>query len=369
VPAKQLFIYAILPTMSTPHHPPPAIPQASFLGLPTELRLQIYSYLEDVTHYHVDNLAPMPAERSWNWNPNNNYSLRRRCRTPDPRYPFLCARPVFCGWYKTEDLCHSVPIPPEQELKRRRSGAAALRRTCKVIYEETKTAVPGDKEDGIGITVRAAYDARDMLKSMKPHELSLLVHFTIHYCPGEGHHHANGMNQIVHYLKHNHWDLANLRILAIQIPQPLRKFSTYRAGDQAVGGACRPGETWGTLWFLRVLAEAFEKRVQHVDIVLEAWIVIRGKHASNQNNGEDEMVRVRGTYCRDAPHPIAGERVCAIHTSKTMEFEIERRGVVKEGGQWEGERTWRYWVGPKWMRFWKAWGMGYAKSYRNTNLM
>jgi hypothetical protein len=357
-------------TTSPPHHHPS---QASLLGLPTELRLQIYSYLEDVTHYHVDRLVHVPGPYpQFSQHPPSNlgssFTYRRRCQTPDPMYPFLCARPAFCGWYKTEDLCHNIKETDEEKQSKKelkmRSGAAALRRTCKLIYEETKTGVLG-QEDGVGITVRHSYDARDMLKSMKPHELCLLVHLTIQYCPE-----AYSCHQIVHYLKHHHWDLPNLRVLAIQTPQPLRKFSTYRSGDPAVGGAFRPGETWHTLWFLSTLAEAFDKRAQAVDIVLEAWVVIRGKNANNQSGKEeDEMVRVRGTYCRDAPSFTDGNRVCAIHTSKTMEFEIERRGVVKEGGQWEGERTWRYWVGPKWMRFWEAWGMGYAKSYRNTNLM
>jgi hypothetical protein len=353
--------------MSTPHHHPSP---TSLLGLPTELRLQIYSYLEDVTHYHVDRLVHVPCPYSQfpqhpPWNLGSSFKYGRRCRTPDPQYPFLCAKPAFCGWYKTEDLCHSVPVPSAQEERKefkRKSGTAALRRTCKLLYEETKNGVLS-KEDGLGITVGHSYDARDMLKSMRPHELLLLVHLTIQYCPGHGHYRAGGMNQIVHYLKQSHWDLPNLKVLAIQTPQPLRKFSTYRAGDQAMG-AFRPGETWYSLWFLSTLAEAFDKRAQAVDVVLEAWIVIRGKNANNQSGKEeDEMVRVRATYCRDAPNAVDGERVCAIHPSKTMEFEIERRGVVKEGGKWEGDRTWRHWVGPKWMRFWKAQGMGYAQFY------
>jgi hypothetical protein len=150
--------------MSTPdgHYAPPPL-HASLLSLPTEVRLQIYGYLEGITHYHVDDLGP--GERT------ASFAHRRRCRTPDPTYPFLCARPVFCGWYKTEALCHRLGEGEDGEnlgLEGAPAGGRwsnnereALRRTCRVIYEETKSG----EEGWIGVTVGHSYDARSIFLS------------------------------------------------------------------------------------------------------------------------------------------------------------------------------------------------------------
>jgi hypothetical protein len=336
-------------------------PRASFLGLPTEVRLQIYSYLEGISHYHVDDLVT--GDRPWHV---GRFSYKRRCHAPDPKYPFLCARPAFCGWYKAEELCHQLPEPPE-ETQRRGIAGDAIRCTCRLIYEETKGSSL-QKEDWIGVTVRHGYDARDMLQGMRTHERFLLVHLTIQYLSSPHH----SIHQIVHYLRKHHWYLPNLRTLAVQAPQTLRKFSTREKGDPATG-VFRPRHMWCTLWFLPVLAAIFEEREKAVEVVLEAWIVLRAGNISNTNdNNEDEMVRVRATWGEDAET----WRRCMFNNSafaacflrgEGLNCEIESRGVNKSGGRWKSLGSSRWRSGPEWMEFWDAWGMGYHHSNYGGN--
>jgi hypothetical protein len=190
-----------------------------------------------------------------------------------------------------------------------------------------------------------------MLRAMNSNELGRVVHLTIQYCPGESNH--AGMYQIVAHLRRCHWDLPYLNTLAVQTPQPLRKFRRDRRGETAF-----EPEEWWRLWFLEALDDIFEKRATPVDVVLEAWVVLRSANPRNGLEAGDEMVRVRGTWCRTVVD-AAGEVLCVVHKTQDMEYEVERRGVRKACERWKMVYSHRYRVGPEWMEFWYMYGMGY----------
>jgi hypothetical protein len=73
-------------SQSVVHDKAPHSPEASFSALPTELRLQIYSYLCDATLIHVHRHkkeSPEGTDR-FTWTP---------CRSPNTAFPVLCANP------------------------------------------------------------------------------------------------------------------------------------------------------------------------------------------------------------------------------------------------------------------------------------
>jgi hypothetical protein len=98
--------------------------QATLSGLPTELRLQIYSYLCESTIIHVHNNQEdrRPGASPFTWTP---------CRSPSSASPLLCANPKWSGMCEEEDRCtFEVNAPPEP------MGFWALAASSKAIRNE-----------------------------------------------------------------------------------------------------------------------------------------------------------------------------------------------------------------------------------------
>ena len=110
----------------------PRNPRATFEGLPTEMRLQIYDYLRDLLHIHVRKRVKTKKEASsqarkpppFVWYP---------CRRTNPNTRLLCANPEWSGMCKEEDRCSyeaDSPVEPR--------GPWALIASNKAIRNEAK---------------------------------------------------------------------------------------------------------------------------------------------------------------------------------------------------------------------------------------
>lgn len=73
--------------------------QASFVGLPTELRLEIYSHLCDTIIIHVHHQRGSGGDH-FTWTP---------CRSASASSPLLCAAPKWSGMCQEEDGCAHRP--------------------------------------------------------------------------------------------------------------------------------------------------------------------------------------------------------------------------------------------------------------------
>ncbi|KAF2115356.1 hypothetical protein BDV96DRAFT_76697 [Lophiotrema nucula] len=99
----------------------PKNPQACLLGLPTELRLQIYEYLFESVLIHLHR----------RYEPNGNATLTwTSCSQTSERSSLLCANPKWSGLCEDERRCeYRSDALPE-------SSCMAFMWTCKLIYIE-----------------------------------------------------------------------------------------------------------------------------------------------------------------------------------------------------------------------------------------
>lgn len=105
------------------HFTTPSNPQATFEGLPAELRLQVYDYLCDSTIIHVHRHEKTNTSK-FTWTP---------CRAPNLKSPLLCANPKWSGMCDEEDRCtHKLYAPPEPR------GFWALAAASKFIRNEAQ---------------------------------------------------------------------------------------------------------------------------------------------------------------------------------------------------------------------------------------
>jgi hypothetical protein len=95
--------------------------QASLLGLPAELRLEVYSHLYDTLIVHVHHYSKKKASR-FTWTP---------CRAASELSRLLCANPKWSGLCKEEDRCTY-----EAESPRELTGAWALAASNRLIRQE-----------------------------------------------------------------------------------------------------------------------------------------------------------------------------------------------------------------------------------------
>ncbi|KAF2115357.1 hypothetical protein BDV96DRAFT_77094 [Lophiotrema nucula] len=126
-----------LATSEPPSRPPspsiwrePANPQATMLGIPTELRLQIYEHVFHSTLMHIHR-HEFGEFIGGSWHPPRFFWTA--CRQPNPDHPMLCANPKYSALCNEEDRCTYRPDDPPES-----SGAVALRRTCRLIHQETQ---------------------------------------------------------------------------------------------------------------------------------------------------------------------------------------------------------------------------------------
>ncbi|USP75087.1 uncharacterized protein yc1106_02361 [Curvularia clavata] len=113
----------------------PKNPQATFEGIPAELRVMIYEFASQSTmihvHMHLEDYKPFTgihdlanAVLKFSWTP---------CRGTNPKSPLLCANPKWSAMCKEEDRCtHKLTAPPEPR------GFWALIASNKVIRREAK---------------------------------------------------------------------------------------------------------------------------------------------------------------------------------------------------------------------------------------
>lgn len=155
-------------TQSTPP-PTPTNPQATLLGIPTELRLQIYGYVFDSTLIHVhrheiDELDDtMWSPPRFTWTP---------CRGVNPNSNLLCANPKWSGLCKESDRCTFRPFAPKDP-----TGFAALAWTCKFIRQETQEFFL--RNTTVSIHARDVRPWLDHLEKNAPTYIDLLTRITI----------------------------------------------------------------------------------------------------------------------------------------------------------------------------------------------
>jgi hypothetical protein len=130
IPAKAI---DQIPTFKTPNNP-----QATFEGLPPELRLHIYDLLCDSTiihvHRHRQDGRPIFDDDSDDDSPNSKVKFSwTPCRSPNPTNPLLCANPKWSGTCKEEDRCTYKIHAPREPV-----GFWALAACNKAIRRETK---------------------------------------------------------------------------------------------------------------------------------------------------------------------------------------------------------------------------------------
>ena len=113
--------------------PEPQNPRACLLGLPAELRLEIYRHVFDSSLIHVhkhkgqlyeDGRVDAPR---FTWTP---------CRATNPKHPLLCANPKWSALCPESERCTFRPYASPQVNRVR--GFAALATSCKFVRSETQ---------------------------------------------------------------------------------------------------------------------------------------------------------------------------------------------------------------------------------------
>ncbi|KAF2830623.1 hypothetical protein CC86DRAFT_316070, partial [Ophiobolus disseminans] len=169
-------------------------PDATLLGLPIEMRLQIYAYLSDTTMVHVHS----PRARTYTWTP---------CKATNPIYPHLCLNPKWSGLCSESDRCtYKHVTPPEPR------GFWALRASSKLLRRETQELVT--KNGVFSVNPEDAEGWLDFLKRRAPKQLESITKITLagpdHYVLSPGY----GISAV---LKH---DLPNLTAVGLQCQTP-----------------------------------------------------------------------------------------------------------------------------------------------------
>jgi len=301
-------------------------PQASLLGLPTELRLEIYHQLADTLHAHhmfyFDNVHKPDARTSFHKWP---------CSFPDPQFPQLCTRPRFSGLHRTQELC-----------KHRSDGvdAFAIRRTCRLIYAESRDVFESSgmkKVTGISTVAGSLYKSIFDLSRVGMQQLRRI---TLQETP----YNLVQMQETIYQLERWAHCMNALHTIAVQGPIAHTRFNDQKRPN---GRYFSPETTWQELTIVKKLDSIFEGRVT---IVVDAWICFRPSHNLYEGSGEsEEMLNVRGVLW------TAGE-------PRKTQFSMTRKEVV-EGNAESGiclaagslrQAEWRmYWMGKR-LPYWRG---------------
>jgi hypothetical protein len=259
--------------------------RASLLGLPAELRLEIFSYLSEPLRFHVDSAGQDLDPRKW------NFTHKRLCYTSDLVYPSLCITPCFSGLIPHDSLC--------QNLGGKLTHRLAIRGVCKLFQRETKSVL---NKNLFSLTLADhMHEARGVLKSMSSQRLEMLVELTTQVLPDGRHRGWGDVSPVIIHLRHHHTAFPNLRTIAIQAPQRFRKLSHSQV--EPVYFFDPEGE-WRWQWPIVELKKTFQNRAQ---IIFEGWIVPRAGHALC-SGATDEMMRVRGVVAT-----VLLNRVANVH--------------------------------------------------------
>lgn len=285
-------------------------PRASLLGIPAELRLEIYAQLAKSTHTH----NVYPSEQACYRSPDQY--IQYLCPYADPHYPQLCTRPRFSGLHLTQDLCK----PPTNGAQHN----FAVRRTCRLIYAESQGLF-----DAPATSVSVFAKRGEWIFYLRTGAaLQAIRHITLMEVP----YNLTYINEVILSLRRYALDLTGLQSIAVQSPVAHRRFAVQRRKQ---GALFSPETRWQDLKIVKMLDEIFGTRVM---IVLDAWACFRPGHRFYEGSGiRDEMVVVRGVLW-----PGEGER-------KTSCEVVRREDVVEvstvEGVEKGDEEQWKkYWM-------------------------
>jgi hypothetical protein len=280
--------------------------RASLLGLPAELRLQIYAHLAGF-HIHYTR-----SHQLYDSKPNKRELL---CSHQDPTFPQLCFRPAFSGLYLSQDICDPPEWPdvPEdagnvESIKSRRGQRLAIRQTCQLIYSETHIT---------SISMFADV-AHRVLESISCTKLANIRRITLEEkCFLSKH-----MVDTLKWFENNHTArLPNLQMLALQGFNAHYKFQAKRRPNEVV---FLP-EKWRDLPLVRQFERILGSRIT---IVVESWSCLAPTHMFYKGGGERcEMVIIRGVLWRQNG---------ANEGRKTTTCSVRRADVV------EGNVLWKY---------------------------
>lgn len=182
------------------------VPQTLLLGLPAELRLQIFSYLTEPIHFHIDSSNKDTDPGGW------TFKHKRLCHTPDPSHPSLCSTPRFSGLTPTRSMCHAQSGKPTNRL--------AIRAVCRLFHFEAHIMF---EDERFGLTVEHhTVEACAVLGSMSAQQSTMLVDLTIQALPtgiqGNG-----DLAPVLIHLRKNFSAFPNLKTMAIQEPRRIHR--------------------------------------------------------------------------------------------------------------------------------------------------
>jgi hypothetical protein len=144
----------------------PRNPQATFLGLPAELRLAIYSYVFDSTLIHVHH--HLAGEKDYS-GPEFTWTS---CRAVNPQCPLLCLNPKWSGMCEEADRCTYRPLLPTIP-----TGFAALSWACRLIRNETQEFFL--KNTTVSMHERTFRPWLGFMKAKAPQQLALVNRITL----------------------------------------------------------------------------------------------------------------------------------------------------------------------------------------------
>jgi hypothetical protein len=284
---------------------------ATLLGLPAELRLQIYAHLANSLHVHYTSL-----HGAWSgvWSDLSN----QICPHPDPEFPQLCMRPAFSGLYLPQDTCtpprrayRTFDAQTVERIKFRRRQTFAIRQTCKFIYSETQGIFEATARKGVTSISIFAMAAHSVLNDLGSEILVNIRRITFErecFLPKE-------MRPALRWFEINQTRcVPNLEVLALQGFNWHRKFEVRRPLDQVIFVP----ERWRELPMVR----RFEKILSpKVTIIVESWSCLGPGHRFYEGDGERfEMIIIRGVVRgQNGINDVRESTACSVRREEVVD--------------------------------------------------
>jgi hypothetical protein len=238
----------------------PTNPQASLLGLPAELRLEIYSHLYDTLIVHVCHRSGRNASR-FTWSP---------CRSVSASSPLLCANPKWSGMCKQEDRC-TYDASAQQE----QYGAWALAASNRLIREEAHELF--FRESVVSVHPQDLTPWLDHLAERDPCHIEKLRHVTL---AGPNYH------RILCRIEFETLRtlIPNLHSLGVQCQNPLWHWVNMSQSD------VKPMEVDRTKWHTWNIVQWVREFDPTITIALEAMIWRKPHTQSEPEQAEEQVV-------------------------------------------------------------------------------
>lgn len=292
-------------------------PRASFLGLPVELRLHIYTALISTLHVHV--VFPTVDIHSPNYSGGilEAPTTTVLCCNSDTQFPQLCSKPWFSGLYTTSEQCvHQYQKPNAADL-------FALRRTSKLIHAETAGVYDAKTHNPLTSFSIQARLGWPFFYHLTDAERGHIQRVTMMDMPLGAGALPTPLNEYDSTLV----TYTNLRTFAVQTLIPHHKFNVKRPKQKPVFD---PEATWRDLPWLKVYERMWGPEVT---IVYEAWVCVRPGHVLSEKEDGDEMIVIRGVVWGTEEKGVA-------KADRKTSFSMKRLAVVEnaEGAEWK-----KYW--------------------------